>query len=190
MTQEYPSLELGKSQTYASLFSTIRCKKRNCKTPRDVQLSYTPLGIFNVRARPTPDPQSIANLSCVLDVSIDGVAPIAQSTPHTSFVEPSDPVALASLSGRRNLVRLRVLGSGSAASPPVTPVARRRPTPIVYSSPPSLGRLVIDEGSTAGASTNATVVVPASSHDFLDISWLDEQQTRLQPPPPPPGSGQ
>ncbi len=113
-----------KTPTYASLFSKIRCKKRNCKTPRDVQLSYTPLGIFNVRARPTPDPQSIANISCVLDVSIDGVAPIAQSTPHTSFVEPSDPVVLASLTGRRNLVRLRVLGSGSAASPPVTPVAR------------------------------------------------------------------
>ena len=121
-----------------------------------------------------------------LDVSIDGVAPIAQSTPHTSFVEPSDPVVLASLSGRRNLVRLRVLGSGSAASPPVTPVARRRPTPIVYSSPPSMGQLVIDESSsTAGTSTNATVVVPGSTHDFLDFSWLSEQQTRLQPPPPP-----
>ena len=123
-------------------------------------------------------------------MSIEGVAPIAQSTPHTSFIEPSDPVVLADLSGRRHLVRQRVLGSGTSTTPPDTPVARRRPTPIVY-SPPSrdIGRLVIDESSsTAGTSTNATVVVPGTTHDYLDISWLDEQQTRLQPPPP--GSGQ
>ena len=119
-------------------------------------------------------------------MSVDGVAPIAQSTPHTSFVEASDPVELANLSGRRRLVRQRVLGSGTTTTPPDTPIARRRPTPIFYSSPPSMGQLVIDESSsTAGTSTNATVVVPGSTHDFLDFSWLSEQQTRLQPSPPP-----
>ncbi len=61
-----PSTIQEKPPTYASLFSTIRCRKRNCKTSRDVQLSPTTLDIFNEQARPTLDPQSDANISGVL----------------------------------------------------------------------------------------------------------------------------
>ncbi len=116
-------------------------------------------------------------------MSIDGVVPIAQSTPHTSFVESSDPVLLLDTSRRRSLVRNRVQGPAVSSTPPVTPVARRRIPAITYSPSSDVGRLVIDEGSTAGPADNATAVVPGTTHEDLDISWLTDQQTRLNYPP-------
>ncbi len=153
-------------------------RNANCKTLRDVQLSYAPLSILYDRARPTPDQKSDANISSVLDISIDGTVPIAQSTPHTSFIESSDPVLLLDTSRRRALTRNRV-----SSTPPVTPVPRRRIPAITYSPSSDVGRLVIDEGSTAGPADNATAVVPGTTHEDLDISWLTDQQTRLNYPP-------
>ena len=123
--------------------------------------------------------------SIVSDSSIDGVGPIAQSTPHTSFVESTDPVVVLETTRRRTLTRERILGS---TTPPVTHVARGRYTPVVWSPTSAVGRLVIDEGSSTEPSVNATVVVRGTSHEDLNISWLEEQQTRLDQPPP--GSNQ
>ena len=81
-------------------------------------------------------------------------------------------------SRRRALVRDRILNT-----PPVTPVARRRIPPVVYSPTSDVGRLVIDEGSSSEPAGNTTVVVRGGSHDELNISWLEEQQARLQHPP-------
>ena len=81
-----PSTIQEKPPTYASLFSTIRCRKRNCKTSRDVQVTPTTLDIFNEQARPTLDPQSDAKHKWCFDVSVGEDAHIAQSTPRTSFV--------------------------------------------------------------------------------------------------------
>ena len=122
--------------------------------------------------------------SIVLDSSIDGVGPIAQSTPHTSFVDSTDPVVVLETTRRRTLTRERILTS---TTPPVTPVARRRYTPVQWSPTSAVGRLVIDEGSSSEPPVNTTVVVRGTSHDELNISWLEEQQARLQQPP---GSGQ
>ncbi len=77
--------------------------------------------------------------SIVLDSSIDGVGPIAQSTPHNSFVESTDPVVVLETTRRRTLTRDRIQNT-----PPVTPVARRRYTPVQYSPTSAVGRLVID----------------------------------------------
>ncbi len=126
--------------------------------------------------------------SIVLDTSIDGVGPIAQSTPHTSFVESTDPVVVLSVNRRRTLVRERIVGS---TTPPETPVAQRRhlPVPVAWSPTSATGRLVIDEGSSTEPTANTTVVIRGTSHEDLSISWLEEQQTRLTQPPPP-GSDQ
>ncbi len=70
---------------------------------------------------------------------------------------------------------------------PVTPLPRRR-IPVVYSPEVGFGRLVIDEGP-GNATEPATTTDPATTVE-LDISWLYEQQTRLNFPPAHPGSKQ
>ncbi len=147
-----------------------RCQNRNCKTLSDVQLSYT---------TPTTWPAIRHKHSFCLDLSIDGTEPIAQSTPHTSFVYSTDPTTAHDTSRRRMLVRARVTAVAEPNEPPVTPLPRRR-VPVVYSPEVVFGRLVIDEGTNVPAPSNAT------STTELDISWLNEQQERLTFPPAPP----
>ncbi len=108
---------------------------------------------------------------------------IAQSPADTSVIEPSDPVTLLDTSRRRALVRTRVQGSAVSSATPVTPVPRRRIPEIVYSPSSGIGRLVIDEGSTTAPPENTTAAVPGTTHEDLDISWLNDQQTRLNFPP-------
>ena len=100
-------------------------------------------------------------------------------------METTDPATLHDTSRRRRLVRARVTAAPEPNQPPVTPLARRR-MPVVYSPEPvGLGRLVIDE-----AAQNATTPANAPTHTELDISWMTEQQERLDFPPAHPSTNQ
>ncbi len=140
---------------------------------RYVEVSSQTLSMFNRRAKPTSDLLTVPKLC--LDLSIEGTLPIAQSTPDGSFMSDVDATTALDLSRRRRLVRTRVAVAPSDV--PVTPLPRRR-VPVGYSPEVGLGRLIIDETATT------TVTVPVTSGD-LDISWLSEQQTRLETPPGP-----